>query len=512
MNKGKYLNDVLTNYESDDIISNKLIDLQIDKIGSKEFMYQHAYINKLNMQAVKNILSGSEDFIMQQFVDKDKIRPLIKELFIINSFITFVYPTIKPIIAKLSSIKSYLILYHEACVINLIENFLYNVTACIAADDFIVDMIEYCYKMITKCCNQPAKDRIIEIQKGSYEEEIKKINSQSNDPEIELNEKNREYEFAIAMSCINILRYISDHLNQLPFPVCHHMMNAKDIPLLFVTLMEVKPWIRKVINNKKEETDEIYENNKWIKKNGNTIPKLEGQIWITLFNLLMNAETNKKYEITDFRQNQLLRLRKHFSTILYDAIPQMTELYRSIEQMALMTYKNSLTVNPFIVEMVPQLTNFFKMSEEQIKTIGQKVIKNYFEISNEELREELSILNGVYETDNFEYFVDDPTCANCGKEATKRCSRCQSEWYCEKECQIKRWKDHKESCKVIAAMMKEGERRKQNKKISQTQLNKMEIEQKKELVTEVIKQNTAKLTSTPKPNEQSFKKQLDELD
>ena len=42
------------------------------------------------------------------------------------------------------------------------------------------------------------------------------------------------------MSCINILRYISDHLEQLAFPVRYHMMNIKDVPILFVTLMEMK--------------------------------------------------------------------------------------------------------------------------------------------------------------------------------------------------------------------------------------------------------------------------------
>lgn len=62
-----------------------------------------------------------------------------------------------------------------------------------------------------------------------------------------MDEKYREIEFGIAMSCINILRYISDHLEQLPFPVRHHMMNVKDVPVLFVTLMELRPWRRKVM-------------------------------------------------------------------------------------------------------------------------------------------------------------------------------------------------------------------------------------------------------------------------
>ena len=67
----------------------------------------------------------------------------------------------------------------------------------------------------------------------------------------------------------------------------------------------------------------------------------------------MSQDNNKKYEMTEFRQNQLLRLRKYFSETLYDKIPQILNLYRSLEQMSFMTYGNSLTINPFIVEIIP---------------------------------------------------------------------------------------------------------------------------------------------------------------
>ncbi len=54
----------------------------------------------------------------------------------------------------------------------------------------------------------------------------------------------KEIEVQIGIACISILRYISDHLNQLAFPVRHHMMNVKDVLLLLVPLLELKPWIR----------------------------------------------------------------------------------------------------------------------------------------------------------------------------------------------------------------------------------------------------------------------------
>ena len=491
MQKAKYLNDLMTQYESEEIISKKIKEISFEKIGSAEFIQHHAYLSKLNMQEMKNILTGGEDIIMTQFIDHDKLKLLIKELYTINTFKEKVYPTIKDKIIILSSIKTYFILYHEAVIVNLLENFLYSITACQASEDYLVDVIEYCYKMISKYISYKMKNpndtqnygnnsslfgNSTEEEGLSLEEKIKKINEQVKDKTNdikEMEEKYKEIEFQIAMSCINILRYISDHLEQLPFPVRHHMMNVKDVPVLFVTLMELRPWRRKVMKyndktKKKEEIEEIYENNNWTSLMEHKYPKLEAQILITIYNLVMNQDNNKKYEITEYRQNQLLRLRKYFTEDLYDQIPQMMNLYRSLENMSLMTYGNTLTVNPFIVEMVPILSGnkIFKLTDEQIKQIGNYVVNNHFEnLSREKLAKELEPVNEIYNLDNIEYFMEDPVCAQCGKLANSRCSRCKSEWYCSKECQIKRWKEHKTVCKTLAELFKENEKNLDKKKI-----------------------------------------------
>ena len=490
MQKAKYLNDLMTQYESEEIISKKINEISFEQIGSAEFIEHHANLSKLNMQEMKNILTGGEDVIMTQFIDHDKLKLLIKELYTINTFKEKVYPTIKDKIISLSSIKTYFILYHEAVIVNLLESFLYSITACQASEDYLVDVIEYCYKMISKYISYKMKNPDDTLYYGnnsplfsdakdeelSLEEKIKKINEQVKDKKNDIKEmedKYKEIEFQIAMSSINILRYISDHLEQLPFPVRHHMMNVIDVPVLFVTLMELRPWRRKVMkynetSKKKEEIEEIYENNNWTSLMEHKYPKLEAQILITIYNLVMNQDNNKKYEITEYRQNQLLRLRKYFTEDLYDQIPQMMNLYRSLENMSLMTYGNTLTVNPFIVEMVPILSGnkIFKLTEEQIKQIGNYVVKNHFEnLTREKLAKELEPVNEIYNLDNIEYFMEDPVCAQCGKLANSRCSRCKSEWYCSKECQIKRWKEHKTVCKTLAALFKENENDLSKKKV-----------------------------------------------
>lgn len=60
-------------------------------------------------------------------------------------------------------------------------------------------------------------------------------------------------------------------------------------------------------------------------------------------------------------------------------------------------------------------------------------------------------LSQTYNLDVLESLIPEkPKCGSCGAEATKRCSRCQGEWYCNRECQVKHWPKHKSACQLMA--------------------------------------------------------------
>ena len=39
-----------------------------------------------------------------------------------------------------------------------------------------------------------------------------------------------------------------------------------------------------------------------------TLTKTEGQVWLSLFNLLMNPECNQKYDFNSFNKSQILKV------------------------------------------------------------------------------------------------------------------------------------------------------------------------------------------------------------
>ena len=58
----------------------------------------------------------------------------------------------------------------------------------------------------------------------------------------------------------------------------------------------------------------------------------------------------------------------------------------------------------------------------------------------------------LYGSDVFDQFMEEPKCADCGEPAKQRCSKCKGEWYCSRECQLKKWKEHKKMCKMLEEM------------------------------------------------------------
>ena len=46
------------------------------------------------------------------------------------------------------------------------------------------------------------------------------------------------------MKCITILRYLCDHIDELPLGVSTRLTITHDVPVLLVQLMESRPWIK----------------------------------------------------------------------------------------------------------------------------------------------------------------------------------------------------------------------------------------------------------------------------
>lgn len=139
--------------------------------------------------------------------------------------------------------------------------------------------------------------------------------------------------------------------------------------------------------------------------------------------------------------------------------------------------------NSFIVQMVPELRANI-MRDRDWKAIANYQIKNFFNKSAMDPEAELGSLLKLYGSDVYEQFMDDPKCAACGETATQRCSKCKSEWYCSRECQIKKWKGHKEMCALYGQMQQHQDLKEEE--LKKAQEKEVKVEPKKKVLIEEL--------------------------
>lgn len=174
----------------------------------------------------------------------------------------------------------------------------YHRTAVESADTpYLLELIDYCYRKLLFALKNPHKEK----SQKSVEEMLKKTRLS------EFEDQKSEIDFSIAMMCISIIRFITDYIKYLPVTIGHHLLIDNDILCILVPLIEEKPYLRTNKNNERE----VYENSKWTvvpKNEYSKIPKLEGNLWVAIYNLFMEPECRKKYELNDFRKSNLLRV------------------------------------------------------------------------------------------------------------------------------------------------------------------------------------------------------------
>jgi len=427
----------LTPFEIEHYVQS-LEKFSIEEVGSNKWLTQHEYIEKLNHMAHQQAKDQVDEYVLDCLHTYDKVQVLIHDLILIEVWKEKVYPLLKDHIAPMSSLRNYIPLYHEASVINLLECVFYQATTCEAAGDLIVDLVDYVYRKLTYIVHTPNSKLYTKML-----ETAKEAAGWSNS-EI-LDQQNLDTEFQVSMCCISVLRFITDHRASLPITVTSRLMETQDVLLLLGPLMDKAPWIRK-----RKDVIEIFEEQEWKKlaeEDYGQLPKLHSQVWLSIYNLAMDGECRARYNLTSFRKDNLLRLRRHLNEVVFDQIPPLSNLLRELEQLSITgnfptEAGGTAAATPFVVELVAEirqglLNQYKEMWELVVNEVKMKVF-------TKETKKDIDRLQDMIIVPEF----DEYNCAECNKPADLRCSRCQHEWYCGRQCQVKHWKQHKDMCDI----------------------------------------------------------------
>ncbi|XP_041574717.2 zinc finger MYND domain-containing protein 10 isoform X5 [Taeniopygia guttata] len=377
---------------------------ELRDIGGQRWLRQHEYVEKLNMHGILSASAGQEQLLTELLVTHAKIPVLIGELISVEIWKHKIFP----VLCRLEDFKPrstfpiYVVLYHEASIINLLETVFFHKEICESAEDSILDLIDYCHRKLTLLAARSTKAQAV----TSAELRAEPLASPSSMQELQ--KQAEVMEFEISLKALSVLRFITDQVDSLPLSALTRMLNTHNLPCLFVELVEHCPWSCWEAGKLKK-----FENGTWHvvpPEDQVKITKLDGQVWLALLNLLLSPECQRKYRFDGFNKSQLLKV-----PVIWDHI--------------------------------------LKKNSGKWEAIAKHQVKHAFSPTEEELKLQARRWAQTYSLDMMEALAPDkPRCRVCGVEATKRCSRCRNEWYCTRACQVQHWQKHKPACNLMAAV------------------------------------------------------------
>uniref|UniRef100_A0A674IXA8 Zinc finger MYND-type containing 10 n=1 Tax=Terrapene triunguis TaxID=2587831 RepID=A0A674IXA8_9SAUR len=228
-----------------------------------------------------------------------QIPTLIEELISVEIWKHKVFPVLCQLkdFKPKSTFPIYLVLHHEASIVNLLETVFFHKEICESAEDTILDLIDYSYRKLTLLAAWSTN--------GEFPDLGTLVMDQN---PIELQKQAEMMEFKISLRALSVLRFITDQVDSLPLSALTRMLNTHNVPCLLVELLEHCPWSRREAGKLKK-----FENGVW-----HVVPpedhvrmtKLDGQVWIALYNLLLSPECQRKYNLDGFNKSQLLKVQR----------------------------------------------------------------------------------------------------------------------------------------------------------------------------------------------------------
>ncbi|XP_059184804.1 zinc finger MYND domain-containing protein 10 [Centropristis striata] len=413
----------------------------LKEVGSERWFRQHEYIEKLNMQAILNASASHDEFVKELLVSYGKIPILVHEMILVEVWKHKVFPVLRQLqdFNPKNTFQLYTVIHHEATIINLLETIMYHKDSCEAADDSVLDLVDYCHRKLTLLASKATREGETSYSQHKLTETAVVSSIE------ELQMQSAALEFEISLKAVSVLRYITDHTESIS--VINRMLCTHNIPCVLVQLIDCCPWSRR-----KNSQVEKYIDGRWQKipaQDRLKMTKLDGQLWISLYNLLLKEDCQRKYDFNNYNKNQLLKLRGFLTEVLIDQLPNLVELQRYLAHLAITD--PAPPKKELVLEQIPEMwDHIVRENSGKWKAIAKYQVKETFSPSESDLRLQAQRLAQTYNLDVMESLLPEkPKCGCCGKEAAKRCSRCQGEWYCHRECQVKHWPKHKRACQLM---------------------------------------------------------------
>ena len=413
---------------------------------SFRWLQQSEYVQRLNQQAHLDALTHHDEYIVDCVLLHNRLTTLIHHLLTLEAYTQHVIPHILPHLTASkgptisASLRLYLICYQQPVLCNLLECLLYHSSLLTHADESLVELVDHCVRKVRLLVGWRHDG---EEGEGDGQSEGERMGRQM-----------RQMDFSSAACCLVILRYITDRLADLPLALVNRLIHTHDLLLTIIPLLHSHPFTRlRKQHNKTNKNNtkpaqlvtEKYVDQQWSAIVAADLPlmtKLEGQLWLLVYNLLLSSSVRSAYGYNTHRQQAVLSLRPLLTPIVMEQLTVLEAVKRCVEELSIMTPPEPSSRDAMaVVEQLPEIRDSI-VRNQNFAAIADAFLSDSFADSSAASVQSLadSLLAGAGLSSGV------PTCAVCGCEADKRCSLCAEVWYCGRECQVAAWKSHKPQC------------------------------------------------------------------
>lgn len=410
------------------------------EIGSSGWLLRHKRLQELSQQAVIEASDYREEYVKNMFITLEKVPELVYEAISISVWRQKILPKLLDLRPEdcPTNLTVYIVLMHELTAANLLETVMFHSDSCVQLDDKIYDLLDYAAESVSV---------LISLVSSGYKMEGPLTTTAGLTNEEEFDYQKKHFQFQLGTLCTSILCYIVEHLPKLPVGVGARLVVAHDLPLMMAELISLQMWVKQ-----DDKGWHKYINGKWKHVTGGDIIKVapvEGQIWICLRQLLLDQSVMSYYDLSDFRRSRLSKVQRFLHDTFIDQLPPLCDLKHFLVTMSLTSQGEQSNRKAMLLEIVPEIKNDLLIKYRgKWNDIALKQAELLFRKDHEAMMDIAKTISGSYSNEALEFFDQqgETICGNCGKGASKKCSRCKGEWYCGRECQLQRWALHKDIC------------------------------------------------------------------
>ncbi|XP_013191818.2 zinc finger MYND domain-containing protein 10 [Amyelois transitella] len=436
-----------------DMFVDSMEPTRLEMIGSQVWVDWHIRLQKLNQQAVLEASSMQEELTKETLISCGKLPVLVYEAICIQVWRLKIYPQIMKLQpSPTNTFGIYMVLYHEAVAVGLLETVLFHEDGAQCISDVAVDLLDYAVEQLTA---------LLALLNNDYLNNIEPTLTESATDELERQKKSLQFD--ISMRCISIVRYMAEHMEVagVGASLATNLFKISDVPSLLAHLIELQPWKR--MNDKGDM--EVFNYGRWCRASDEDLQQMhrsEAQLWLCLRQLLLEPRLAHYYVIDDCRRSAFCRIQGKITDEILDQVPPLGDLKNFLCRLSVGDYsglhnRTNGAKNPgcALIELVPQIKNaYMKQVHKRTKVIAKAQLSCFEMDGSEDSRIMAKKLLESY-TSDAALAMDSggAKCAKCGDKASKKCSRCKNEWYCGRECQVQQWPKHKDICDQFASLM-----------------------------------------------------------